>query len=141
MTTVSSQEFVAHQDKYFDIAIDDDVCIERVHLMYKSIAKEQAILQPDDDLRRAISGQEFKKRALEIVEKVHNQFALLKPDDDFRRAITMDEFKERALLMVDKLDKKYALLKPDDDLRRAITVEELLEGIHEDIRRKYASRV
>ena len=30
------------------------------------------------------------------------------------------------------------LLQPDDDLRRAITVEELLEGIHEDIRRKYA---
>jgi hypothetical protein len=32
------------------------------------------------------------------------------------------------------------VLEPDDDLRRAITAEELLERIHEDIRRKFASR-
>ena len=33
------------------------------------------------------------------------------------------------------------ILEPDEDLRRAITAEELLVGIHEDIRRKFASRV
>ena len=32
------------------------------------------------------------------------------------------------------------VLQPDDDFRRAITIDELLVGIHEDIRRKYASR-
>jgi hypothetical protein len=33
------------------------------------------------------------------------------------------------------------ILEPDDDLHRAITAEELLERIHADIRRKYASRI
>jgi len=33
------------------------------------------------------------------------------------------------------------VLEPDDDLHRAITAEELLERIHDDIRRKYESRI
>jgi hypothetical protein len=35
---------------------------------------------------------------------------------------------------------KQPVLQPDEDLRRALTAEELLEGIHDDIRRKYAAR-
>ena len=79
MTTISSKEFAAHQDRYFDMAINDDVRIRRkrnvFRLVYEPLAEEQAVLEPDDDLRRAI---------------------------------TMDEFKERVLVMVDRLDKKYA---------------------------------
>ncbi|MCL2041631.1 MAG: hypothetical protein FWG84_06305 [Bacteroidales bacterium] len=33
------------------------------------------------------------------------------------------------------------ILEPDDNLRKAITAEELLERIHGDIHRKFASRV
>ena len=29
MTIVSSQEFAANQNKYYDLAIDEDVCIKR----------------------------------------------------------------------------------------------------------------
>ena len=36
---------------------------------------------------------------------------------------------------------EQVIKKPDDDLRRAITAEELLERIHGDIRRKFASRI
>jgi len=32
------------------------------------------------------------------------------------------------------------VLEPDDDFHSALTAEELLERIHEDIRRKFASR-
>jgi hypothetical protein len=37
-------------------------------------SRPQKILQPDDDLRNAISGEEFKKIAREIVRKVHYEF-------------------------------------------------------------------
>ena len=45
------------------------------HLIYTPIEKcspNQPVLEPDDDFYNAIPGNEFKKRALEIVEKVHN---------------------------------------------------------------------
>jgi len=78
MTLISSKEFAADQEKYFDMALNEDVYIERggnmFYLLYKTASKEQVYLEPDDDLRNAISGDEFKRRALEIVEKVHNRY-------------------------------------------------------------------
>ena len=48
------------------------------------------------------------------------------------------------VLLVENFDKiasrPQKILQPDDDLRRAITIDELLIGIHEDIRRKFATR-
>ena len=49
MTVVSSKEFVSNENKY-------------------------EVLEPDDDFHNAISADEFKERALEIVEKVHNMY-------------------------------------------------------------------
>ena len=84
MTVVSSKEFATNQDKYFDLALDEDVCIQRgdnlFHLIYKH----------EDDMNNN-DYEEF-----------------LEPDDDFRRAISMDEFINRALVMVEKVDKMYA---------------------------------
>jgi len=66
MTIISSKEFATHQDKYFNLAINEDVCIKRerkiFRLVYEPVAEEQAVLQPDDDLRRAITAEELKKR-------------------------------------------------------------------------------
>ena len=53
MTVVSTKEFNANQEKYFDIPQD-----------------EQVILEPDDDLRYAITKDEFKKRAHDIIHKI-----------------------------------------------------------------------
>ena len=78
MTVVSTQDFVANHNRYFDLAIDEPVAVKRGNYMFNIVCNfepPQKILQPDDDLRRAIS---------------------------------MDEFKERVLVMVDKLDKKHA---------------------------------
>jgi len=80
MTVVSSKEFATNQKKYYDLAVNEDIIIKRgknvFHLIYAPVEEypEQPILEPDDDFYRAISGDEFKKRALEIVEKVHNMY-------------------------------------------------------------------
>jgi len=81
MTVVSSKEFVTNQKRYFDLAVNENVVIRRgknmFHLIYAPIKRqypEQPILEPDDDFYNAISGDEFKKKALEIVEKVHNMY-------------------------------------------------------------------
>ena len=85
MTFVSSKEFSVNIERYFNLAIHEDVYIKngknRFRLLYAPIEKQcpqQPILEPDEDFYCAISGDEFKKRALEIVEKVHNQYYLNK---------------------------------------------------------------
>ena len=83
MTVVSSKEFVRNEDKYFDLALNEQVFVKRgncmFHILYKNIddlyhdaSVYDEILEPDDDFYSAISADEFKKKALEIVEKVHN---------------------------------------------------------------------
>ncbi len=78
MQVVSSTEFATHQDKYLNLAIDQDIYIERgknlFHLTYEPNVEEQPILEPDEDFYNAISAEEFRARALEIVEKVHRKF-------------------------------------------------------------------
>jgi len=83
MTVVSSKEFATNQEKYFDLALDEQVCIQRgdnlFYLMYKHADE--------------MNNNDFEE--------------FLEPDDDFRRAISMDEFINRALVMVEKVDKMY----------------------------------
>ena len=87
MTVVSSKEFVKNGDKYFDLALDEQVMVRRGDnmflLLYKNINEVnvhhdtniyEEVLEPDDDFHSAISADEFKKRAIEIVEKVHNMY-------------------------------------------------------------------
>jgi hypothetical protein len=87
MTVVSTKEFNINQDKYFDMALDEQVFIQKGDNMF---------------------------------------FLLYKNVDDMNMYHNASVYEE--------------ILKPDDDLRRAITAEELLERVHEDIRRKFASR-
>ena len=80
MTIVSNKDFAINHDRYFDLAIDEDVAVKRGDYTFRIVCnfstaqKEQKILKPDDKLRSAISGEEFRKSALEIVEKVHHKF-------------------------------------------------------------------
>jgi hypothetical protein len=82
MTIVSSTEFATNQDRYYDLAVEEEVFIERgddmFHLMCTTadnMNEYDRVLEPDEDFYRALSGEEFKKRALEIVEKVHNMYS------------------------------------------------------------------
>ena len=72
MTTISSKEFATHQDRYFDMAIIDDVHIRRgrstFRLVHNPLVEEQVVLQPDEDLRRAITGDELLTGIYEDLE-------------------------------------------------------------------------
>jgi hypothetical protein len=88
MTVVSSKDFVANQEKYFDMALDEQIMIKRgnnmFHLLYNNL----------DDTNTY--------HAASVYDEV------LEPDDEFRRAISADEFRKRLIGVLDRVDKKYA---------------------------------
>jgi hypothetical protein len=75
MTVVSTKEFNTNQEKYFAMAVKGDVCIRNDKYMYYLICKpanftdEQITLQPDDDLRRAITKDELLEGIYEDIAK------------------------------------------------------------------------
>ena len=82
MTVISTQEFVDNQNKYFNMAINQDVCIKR-----------------DEGM--------FQIRYNPVEENYVKKPKYKQPDTDFYRAISMDEFIEKALIRVEKIDKIY----------------------------------
>ena len=78
MTLVSSKEFIADEDKYFDLALNGGVCIQRGDFMYHLVSAPfekqyppQPFLEPDDDLRRAITMDELLERVLVDIDKFY----------------------------------------------------------------------
>jgi len=82
MTVVSSKEFAANQEKYFDLALDEQVFVKRGENIFLLISKNvndmniyheasvyEEVLEPDDDLRRAITGEELLSGIYEDLEK------------------------------------------------------------------------
>ena len=80
MTIVSSQEFAANQNKYYDLAIDEDVCIKRgnnmFQLIYAATTPDENIVyfEPDEDFYNSISIEEFKIRAREVVKQAYERY-------------------------------------------------------------------
>ncbi len=79
MRTISTREFTANPDRYFDMAREQGVCIQKgsemFHLLYAPAADLQPpLLEPDDDFHRALTAEEFRKSVVEVVEKVHRKF-------------------------------------------------------------------
>ena len=76
MTVVSSKEFVTNENKYFDMAISEEIFIKRGNMMFivKRVNenKEKKRFKPDDDLRRAITFDELLERTY---EDIHQMFA------------------------------------------------------------------
>ena len=76
MTLVSNREFVRNDNKYLDLALDEEVCIERGDYMFRLVSipierqyPPQPVLEPDDDLRRAITMDELLEGVLEDIDK------------------------------------------------------------------------
>jgi len=66
MRVISNKEFNTNRGKYFNPAVDEEVCTKRntgvYNLMHRPIEKqypEQEILEPDEDFYRAITMNEF----------------------------------------------------------------------------------
>ena len=79
MTVISGKEFAVNQQKYFDMAITEKIGIKNgenmFHLMYHSTDKtdvyEPVYLEPDDDLRNAITMDELLDSTIEFIHKLY----------------------------------------------------------------------
>ena len=72
MTVVSSKEFAANDDKYFDMAMSEQVFVQRdntVFIVTRAGEKKRKRLKPDDELRRAITGDELLDRVYMSLDK------------------------------------------------------------------------
>ncbi|MDR2205085.1 MAG: hypothetical protein LBE36_02850 [Flavobacteriaceae bacterium] len=78
MTVVSSKEFITHQKRYFDLALNEQVFVKRgknmFHIMHTNSVDETGedivYCEPDDDLRRSITKDELLKGIFEDMEKI-----------------------------------------------------------------------
>ena len=83
MTVVTSREFANDQERYFEIARNEQVYIHKNEDTFQLI-------------RTSTDHETSSKRVY------------YEPDEDFYRSITMDEFKKRALVMTERIDKMYS---------------------------------
>jgi len=78
MTVVSSQEFAINQNKYFDMAMNEKVCVQRgnniFHLLCTNnddaTVKERVYYEPDEDFYNSISIAELRQRTHKFVHKL-----------------------------------------------------------------------
>ena len=73
MTVVSTKEFNANQEKYFDMALSEEIFVRRDNVMFivtRANDKQKKYLAPDDDLRNAISIDELRESAHNHIHKL-----------------------------------------------------------------------
>ena len=77
MTVVSSKEFNSNNQKYFDMAVNSEVCIKDDKYMFHltgNLIEPDIIFEADDDFYKSITMDEFRKRAKIVVQNVHNRY-------------------------------------------------------------------
>ena len=75
MTVVSTKEFNANQEKYFDMAASEDVVIQRgenLFIIQSYIPNDEPdiIFEPDEDFYRSITMDELRASAHEHIHKL-----------------------------------------------------------------------
>ena len=78
MTVVSSKEFVTNQEKYFDMALNDRIVIQRGTNMFVvqnfvTINEPDVVFEPDSDFFRSIPIEEVRDRVVGYVRKKHSK--------------------------------------------------------------------
>ena len=79
MTVGSSMKVAIEQGKYYNMAVNEDVVIENDKNMFhlicrpveRSIIPEQPVLEPDDDLRSAITMDELLVKVKGHIHKLY----------------------------------------------------------------------
>jgi hypothetical protein len=74
MTVVSTKEFNSHQEQFFDLAMSEQVYIQRDNCMFivaRAIEPIRKYKEPDDDLRSAITMQEAQNRVIAHIRQKH----------------------------------------------------------------------
>ncbi len=72
MRVISSAELRGNMKKYLDLAASEQIIIQRGKTETFVLQKKE-YLEPDDDLNRAISLEEFREGAKEHVKKLFSQ--------------------------------------------------------------------
>ena len=78
MTVISSKEFAANQNEYFELAMNEQVYIKNGENMFLLIyttvdnteVKERVYYEPDEDFYRSITADEFLEGALKIIDNI-----------------------------------------------------------------------
>ena len=78
MTVVSSQEFAINQNKYFDMAMNEQVFVQRGNSMFhlmctnndNTTVKKRVYYEPDEDFYKSISIDELRQRTHRFVHKL-----------------------------------------------------------------------
>lgn len=72
MTVVSTKEFVANQEKYFDMALSEQIFIRRDNMMFvvARVNEKKKRFKPDDDLRKAITFDALLERTYEDIHQM-----------------------------------------------------------------------
>ena len=78
MTVVSSKEFATNQNKYFDMAMNEQIFVQRGDSMFlftrtNEHEEPDMIFEPDEDFYRSISMEELRKRVLEDVHQWYKE--------------------------------------------------------------------
>ena len=76
MVLVSSADFATHQQKYFNIALNEQVFVkDGQHTFIVTKAPEKKLLKPDADFYRALSAEEFREKLVLVLDKVDKKYA------------------------------------------------------------------
>ena len=89
MTVVTTKEFNANQEKYFDLALNEEIFVKRDNIMFivtRVSDKKKKYLKPDDDFRRAISMDELRRR---VKEDIHQWYKERNESNSITRSTTI----------------------------------------------------
>ena len=72
MTVITNEEFVANQNKYFNLPFNEQVFVQMDNRMFPvtSGSEYDEILEPDEDFYSAITMDELRKRTHEFIHKL-----------------------------------------------------------------------
>jgi len=85
MTVVSSKDFAGNQEKYFDLALDEQVFIQKDDNMFLLVYKNindmniyhdanvyEEILEPDEDFRSSITMDALRGKVHELIDRLYS---------------------------------------------------------------------
>ena len=76
MTVVSSKEFITNEEKYFELALNEQVFIQKGGNMFLIMRangheEKEIIYEPDEDFYRSITMEEVRDRIIGYIHKKH----------------------------------------------------------------------
>ena len=72
MVTVTTKEFNANSQKYFDMAVDSEVCIKDDKYMFHltgNLIEPDIVFEADDDFYRSITMDELLERTYGVIDE------------------------------------------------------------------------